>query len=79
MYTSLPGSGAMTPRTPGIPSGQDGERDPLLDARVRDVGEVEAGGTRTPKGEHSRAWRQDFVAQVLNVPSVEGAHENAWR
>ncbi|EIW54017.1 sulfate anion transporter [Trametes versicolor FP-101664 SS1] len=63
MYTSVPGSGAMTPRTPGIPSGQDGERDPLLDARVRDVGEVEAGGARTPKGpvERPQLWRKKSI------------------
>lgn len=64
MCTSLPGSGAMTPRTPGISPGQDDERDPLLDARVRDVGEVEAGGARSPTGERFRAllgarlWRK---------------------
>ena len=50
MY-SIPGSGAMTPRTPGVPTGEDGEYAPLLGQLGRGAGEVEEGSVRSPKGE----------------------------
>ncbi|KAI0764375.1 sulfate anion transporter [Trametes elegans] len=63
---SLPGSGAMTPRTPGIPAGEDGERAALLGETERAPGEVEAGeslrrqfkgpGERPPLWRRKSAW-----------------------
>ncbi|KAH9888425.1 sulfate anion transporter [Cubamyces lactineus] len=57
---SLPGSGAMTPRTPGIPADEDGERTALLSEHASGLDDVEEGETRSQKGPSGRPplWRR---------------------
>ncbi|KAI0333331.1 sulfate anion transporter [Cubamyces sp. BRFM 1775] len=57
---SLPGSGAMTPRTPGIPADEDGERTALLNEHPRVLDDVEEGETGSQKGPGGRPplWRR---------------------
>ncbi|KAJ2986195.1 hypothetical protein NUW54_g9868 [Trametes sanguinea] len=60
MYNSIPGSGTMTPRTPGIPVDADGERTPLIGEQHRGLDEAEEGARRPPKGQGDRPplWRR---------------------
>ncbi|KAI0657719.1 sulfate anion transporter [Cubamyces menziesii] len=57
---SLPGSGAMTPRTPGIPADEDGEHTALLGEHSRGLSEIEEGETQSQKGPGARPplWRR---------------------
>ncbi|KAI8978222.1 sulfate anion transporter [Trametes punicea] len=60
MYNSVPGSGTMTPRTPGIPADADGERTALLGEHPRALAEAEEGERRLPKASEDRPalWRR---------------------
>ncbi|KAI0667113.1 sulfate anion transporter [Trametes maxima] len=71
---SLPGSGAMTPRTPGIPIHEDGEHTALLGEDERGLTDVEEGERRPPKGPTGRppSWRRNSTWSKVRyyVPST---------
>lgn len=73
--SSLPGSGAVTPRTPAFPESEPGEHTALLGEGRRDIGEAEEGPVHTGESSQSHVERlRRGLWHVMHVRMGQAYH-----